>query len=152
MGEKLREFISDMVMKVYKEIEPKTKVRYHARLQKALVNSAVYFNLKGVSEYKVVYGERKGQIDIVWLDSDSSPAIAIEIDSSLRKKSIMKLLVSNAMQKVQVFYGDKPEEVIQNFLNTYDVEKEVIFIHVPLRLLRNKEVQDQEQPSLFSDY
>ncbi|ECP9029942.1 hypothetical protein [Peribacillus frigoritolerans] len=149
MKGRLVEFISKITKEVHEEIEPKTKVHYHARLQKALVNSAVYFNLKGVSEYKIFYDERKGKIDIVWFDNDNSLVTAIEIDSSLREKSIMKLLTSNALYKVQVYYGNKSEGIIQKFRDTYDTEKEVIFIHFPLNLLRSKDVGDIEQHTLF---
>ncbi|MGA3602948.1 hypothetical protein [Lysinibacillus agricola] len=143
------EFIANLMKEVYEEIEPKTKVNYHARLQKALVNSAVYFNLKGSPEYKFIYDEKKGKIDIVWWNKDNVLVTAIEIDSSLRKKSMRKLLSSNALYKIQVYYGQEPESSIRKFRASYDSEKEVIFIHLPLDLMRSKEVETIEQYSLF---
>lgn len=141
------------MQEVYEIIEPKIKINYHNNLQKTLVNSAVYFNLSGVAEYKITkvkgYEKRVGKIDVMWLDSDENPFVAIEIDSGLRNKSMMKLLSSKAKYKVQIYYGERTESEIELFRNRCDPNNEILFLYVPLKLLKSREVEIANNYSLF---
>ncbi|MFY0762264.1 hypothetical protein AB1K32_26075 [Metabacillus dongyingensis] len=52
----------------------------------------------------------------------------------------MKLLSSNAPYKIQFYYGKKSEGMIQELRNSYDPKKEIRFLYLPLKLLRNRDV------------
>ncbi|WP_110112048.1 hypothetical protein [Bacillus sp. CGMCC 1.16541] len=153
MKSRLSSFLVHVMQEVYEIIEPKIKINYHNTLQKNLVNSAVFFNSKGVPEYRISkvkgYENRVGKIDVVWLDTTENPYVAIEIDSGLRKKSMMKLLSSNAEYKVQIYYGERTETEIELFKKRCDPKNEIIFLHSPLKLLKRREIESANSHSLF---
>lgn len=83
--------------------------QFHDAMQFSITNLANIFNLKGLSEYqidKVRADGRGGLIDVVWF-ADLRPVAVFEIDSSIRVKSIKKLLAAKAPFRFWVYYGAK---------------------------------------------
>ena len=86
-----------------------SKRQFHNLMQQRIINLANSFNLKGLSEYRVdnIRADgRNGLIDVVWL-ADLRPVTVFEIDSSIRIKSIKKLLAVEAPFRFWVYYGSK---------------------------------------------
>jgi hypothetical protein len=74
-----------------------------------------------------VENERPRYIDIVWNDN-RNPAIAFEIDSSLRVKSIGKLIASPPKLKFWVYYGSQNPEPFKKKLDT---DNKITLIYIP---------------------
>lgn len=73
-------------------------------------------------------GEKSnGKIDVVW-HKDGSPSVAFEIDSSVREKSIGKLLLFNG-EKIWIYYGNKMDK-FKRKLNESDKNNEIKIIRV----------------------
>ena len=81
--------------------------QFHNTMQQKIVNLANSFNIKGLKEYRV----RDGLIDVAWL-SDLNPIAVFEIDSSLRIKSIRKLLAVEVPSRFWVYYKYDPNNLI----------------------------------------
>ena len=91
---------------------------FHAAMQRAIARMARGFGLRGNVEYPVTtHGGRRGLVDVVWL-SDLRPVAAFEIDGSLRRKSIDKLLTLQAPFRFWVYYGAK--EAVFSFVQDAD--------------------------------
>lgn len=94
-------------------------------------------------EYRVsnirLYKDKKGKIDVVWTDRGNYPAVAIEVETSLKPKSMMKLASLSSEYKIYAYYGEQSESWIKEFQNAYDLEKNIIFISIPLTLGKNKD-------------
>jgi hypothetical protein len=81
--------------------------QFHSILKRKVARLARKFGLGRCSEYPVTRSDGKlGLIDVVWL-SASRPVAAFEIDSSLRRKSIDKLLALEVPFRFWVYYGAK---------------------------------------------
>lgn len=104
----------------------KDKLEKHNKIQREIYNLANKYSLLSELEYKIFYNNRNSKIDIVW-HKDNKPFIAIEVDSSLREKSIGKLLLINCPYKIWLYYGKKESEFI-NFINTYDTNREIVYV------------------------
>ena len=77
----------------------------HSMLQRLVRMRAIDYDYDSMAEYSVRVGGQVGYIDVMWAAYDT-PVVAIEIDSSYRKKSVEKLLAVNAPIKVWIYYGD----------------------------------------------
>jgi len=82
----------------------KNKLDKHNTIQKEILNLARKYNFIPELEYKIFYNNRSSKIDIVW-HKNNKPFIAIEVDSSLREKSIGKLLLIDCDYKIWLYYG-----------------------------------------------
>ncbi|WP_342048890.1 hypothetical protein [Bacillus sp. OTU530] len=137
----ISEIIKEMKI-VYDVIDFKTKNYYHTELQKKLTSMAKTFNLEGVIEYRIncIKGDegRKGKIDVVWLNRDGRPVVAIEVESALRQKSVMKLMSCNAIYKVYLYYGRSTTWDFKGIDKGLVENSGVLFVHEPMELGRNK--------------
>ncbi len=100
---------------------------FHELMKHRLVNLAKEFGLYGEAEYRVYHwrdDERVGLIDVVWLEG-RKPIVAIEVDSSARVKSIQKLLASDALFRLWLYYG---KANLTTWLYQHDPEKRIHFI------------------------
>jgi len=104
----------------------KNKLDKHNTIQKEIFNLAKKYNLTPELEYKIFYNDRNSKIDIVW-HKDNKPFIAIEVDSSLREKSIGKLLLINCKYKIWLYYGKKKLE-FNSFIDYHDTENKITYI------------------------
>ena len=91
----------------------------HPFLKRGVHDLARQFNFRSVLEYRLegVFndGERNGYVDVVWFKGNTIAA-AFEIDSSLRKKSIVKLVLINTQNRIWVYYGNKdPSTFVSRF-------------------------------------
>ena len=68
-----------------------------------------------------------GYIDVVWA-VDSILFVAIEIDSSLREKSVRKLLALNSILAFWVYYGRHPFKPLVDSMNK---EGKIKVLHFP---------------------
>ena len=107
-------------------IKIKNKLDKHNTIQKEISNLAKKYNLTSELEYRIFYNNRSSKIDIVW-HKNNKPFIAIEVDSSLREKSIGKLLLIDCKYKLWLYYGKKKLD-FYNFIDNYDSDKKITYI------------------------
>ena len=107
-------------------IKIKNKLNKHNTIQKEIFNLANKYNYVSELEYRIFYNNRSSKIDIVW-HKNNKPFIAIEVDSSLREKSIGKLLLIDCKYKLWLYYGKKKLD-FYNFIDNYDSDKKITYI------------------------
>jgi hypothetical protein len=93
--------------------------KFHDAMQQRIVKLANKYNLEGLSEFRVnnIRADgRGGLIDVVWLRG-FIPITIFEIDSSLRVKSINKLLAVEVLFRFWVYYGSRDSTF---FIHTND--------------------------------
>ena len=85
-----------------------SRKKFHNVLQFKIVKLSKKFNLKGLCEYEInrPNKKRKERIDVVWLD-DFKIIACFEIDSSLRCKSLLKLVSVDVPFRFWIYYGKK---------------------------------------------
>jgi len=117
------ESITKDIKKIASRISEKILNRKQVRnfLQNNITNLAKDYNLKGEKEYRINNIESSkscGFIDVVWLEN-SKPVAIFEIDSSLRIKSIKKLLSVVIPLRFWIYYGSRDVKSIfqKNNLN-----------------------------------
>ncbi len=115
--------IADQIPKVEKH-------SFHNLMQKKLRDIAIEFGAVGETEYPV----QDGRIDVVWYDKEGSPLLALELDSSPRRKSILKLIQAKNTHgfpyAVWICYT-KYREKLSRIVDQHDPEKLVHIIHLP---------------------
>lgn len=104
------EEVRKYILSFYYNTKGMTRTARHNYLQSKICVIAHRFNLIGDMEYPCKYvspkGElRQGYIDVVWLDSNNNVVVAIEIDSSVRPKSYIKLNTIKANNKIWLYCG-----------------------------------------------
>lgn len=105
-------------------------------MQMRLKKLAQEFDAMGDIEYPVegIDPERKAFIDVVWFDQKGDPLLALELDSSLRTKSIRKLLHAKREYGfpyvVWICYTRKPKH-LSSVVAQHDPERLVYVIHLP---------------------
>lgn len=121
------ESITKDIFEIFKSSAQKIrrKVRYHNFIQYHLVRLAEKYNLLGGREYKIPNykgDHRNGSLDIAWIDPKNRKIIAIfEIDSSLREKSVNKLIyLFNIPHRFWIYYGHINKNKVREFLKTND--------------------------------
>ena len=122
-----------------------TRKELHTFLQENIAALAAEFWLTSKKEYLVTNyssNQRNGYVDVVWTIG-SSPLVAIEIDSSLREKSVKKLLASSANLLFWVYYGNRPFEPLINML---DLEGKVKVLHFPSKLWKYRVKPQDPEP------
>jgi hypothetical protein len=110
----LEKFINNKINHISKTLD------FHNSLQKHVASMAKLFDLKSVVEYKL-YKENmyNRYVDVVWMDKNKKVMYAIEIDSSLRIKSLEKLNHIKAENKIWILYCNS----INNFYFDYLMNK-----------------------------
>jgi len=104
----------------------KNKLDKHNTIQKEILNLARKYNFTPKLEHRIFYNNRSSKIDIIW-HKNNKPFVAIEVDSSLREKSIGKLLLIDCTYKIWLYYGKKRLE-FHDFINYHDKNKEITYI------------------------
>lgn len=106
----------------------------HWRLQDGVAKLARQFGLTANKEYVLpgFRGDRDGRLDVVWLHN-RLPAVAFEIDSSFRRKSIQKLLTVKAELRFWVYYGKSSRNAA---VQQIDVEQRVQVIRLQKRSVK----------------
>lgn len=135
---------------VHQEIE-RNKDRLHNRIQDQLVSLGSKLGFMAYKEYLHVnpFQKRRGLIDVYWESRRAN--YAIEIDTSLRKKSLQKLISLQAVaQPIWILLSSQPEEMQQNFLKENDCFS---FVHVIAMNMSNKSnfIEVSEEPKDFID-
>ena len=94
---------------------------------------AAKYDLYGRSEYKIEDFRGKGwdgYVDVIWATGFGKrgvPVAAFEIDSSLRKKSVEKLLAVDAPFRFWLYYGKKGADLL---LEESDLEGLITLVNV----------------------
>lgn len=89
----------------------------HDMIQYRILKLAEKYNCIGLKEYHCSYrgyNNKKyinGRIDVVWRDNNKKVIVAFEIDSSIRSKSIIKLLNVNSIYKIWLCYGEDKQKI-----------------------------------------
>jgi hypothetical protein len=83
-----------------------SKAEFHSKYQRMLVALAADFGYEGQAEFEVpeMGAIRRGFIDVAWL-CGGRVALAIEIDSSSRRKSLAKLGKMSDCERLWIYYG-----------------------------------------------
>jgi hypothetical protein len=90
-------------------------------LQRRIQRLASRFGYLGRREYPVGFdGDRRGLIDVMWLDRAWRPAVAIEIDSAPRAKSVRKLAAVTAAATLWVYYGRREDNRATALIRAHD--------------------------------
>jgi hypothetical protein len=107
-------------------------IDFHNGLQKHIASMGKVFGFKSVMEYKICNRNKYYEyIDVVWMDKKKNIVYAIEIDSSLRTKSIKKLNYINAENKIWILYcNDIYNYNFKNLMNKYNINKEISIIYL----------------------
>jgi len=111
------------------ELASLTRFAKHRALIRAIALLAKEFDAQPIREYPLAEyqeGGRRQFTDVVWM-SGSNIVAAFEIDSSLRRKSVEKLLLLPTQYKFWVYYGSKDPNA---FLSTFGVECPVFLINL----------------------
>lgn len=128
---KIKSMLNDMVKDdSYREITDEHNA-IHDMVQERICRLSKEYGLRGSMEYNIygyVNDERDGRIDIMWY-RDQKPFVAIELDFSLRKKSIAKLLSCDAEYRIWVYCGKK---ALGNFMYNNDPGKHIALAYCPL--------------------
>lgn len=99
-----------------------SRLETHDLLTQIVADLASQFGLQAVGEYSLQCPDGIERfIDVVWL-SDSRPIAAFEVDSSLRAKSLKKLLHISAKFRFWVYYGQKDPT---SFVGNIDSENRI---------------------------
>jgi hypothetical protein len=102
-----------------------SRLETHNLLTQIVADLASQFGLQAVGEYSLQCPDGIERfIDVVWL-SGSRPIAAFEIDSSLRAKSLKKLLNISAKFRFWVYYGQKDPA---SFVGNIDSENRIIIV------------------------
>jgi len=123
--------------------EPDSGQSLHWRLQDGVAKLARQFGFTANREYVLpgFRGDRDGRLDVVWIHN-RLPAVAFEIDSGFRRKSIQKLLTVKAELRFWVYYGKSSRNAA---VQQIDVEQRVRVVHLQKRSV--KPSQTVLQPS-----
>ena len=123
---------------VYKELiaNGNTRSFITAKLKQSVYQLGKKLGYKVEENYKVDYQNRDGDViqgraDIVWYDEDGNVVLVIEVDNSVREKSIKKLNNCTKGERLWVYYGkkfSKAKETIEGI--DIDDEINVIYLQV----------------------
>jgi hypothetical protein len=108
-------------------------ISLHNGLQRHIATMAKKFGYKSVMEYKILNENTCNKyIDVVWVDrKNKNIAYAIEIDSSLRNKSIKKLSYIEAKNKIWILYcSDIYNFKFDSLMSEYNKNKEINIIYL----------------------
>lgn len=104
----------------------RNKTSFHDTMQDDVVHLASKYGLKGIRNYQVK--SPAGYIDVVWVDGRGHIVLAVEIDSSLRSKSIEKLAhLPGDVERLWLCYSPKEiyvegyEQVINGPVMKYEL-------------------------------
>jgi hypothetical protein len=110
-----------------------SRLESHNLLKKKIVDLASSFGLRAVKEYLLEERRDDGRrqfTDVVWL-CNSTPIAAFEVDSSLRTKSLRKLLAIPAEFRFWIYYGLKDP---LSFVSKIDAKQLIRLIYIPSAL------------------
>jgi hypothetical protein len=109
----MRQLLQDVERLIYPlRLQNTNRAVFHRKCQLVMATLAVEYSCTAKKEYKVTGvppSGRNGALDVVWL-RDGIPVVVIEIDSSIRQKSINKLMMFKNCQRLWLYYGNKSLE------------------------------------------
>lgn len=140
----LYNYINDHINKISRTIH------LHNGLQRHIATMANNFGYKSFMEYKIHNENTYNKyIDVVWIDKkNKNIAYAIEIDSSLRNKSIKKLNDIEAKNKIWILYcNDIYNYKFYSLMSEYNKNKEIniIYLGALRQYLRHKFKEDNNK-------
>lgn len=116
------------ILQVIEEEVSAGEAGLHKRLQNRLVTLGTANNFTSIKEYLHAnpFQKRRGRVDVYWESRRAN--YAIEIDLSLRKKSLQKLISLQAVaQPIWILLSGHPIQLQQQFLQEHDCFG---FVHV----------------------
>ena len=110
-------------------------IALHKRLQKFIAAMSIKYGLESVLEYEINTSGYHKFIDVVWIGENGRIVLAIEIDSSFKKGSLIKLNAIEAEHKIWVLYcTDIYKNKYDELMNTYNKENKIEVIYLgPIR-------------------
>jgi hypothetical protein len=134
-AEQLREAVLRLAKEVVRELTQNqkkkhvNKTEFHFALQKKLLELAPDFCCYGEKEHPVPNGRidgRPDRIDVAWWSIADRQLVAVfEIDSTIRTKSLKKILASPCPYRFWIYYGRKG---VREVIETLDTEKKITII------------------------
>jgi len=126
-GKLNQDSITTLLLDCYQKSRERSASRLetHDLLTQIVADLASQFGLQAVGEYSLQCPDGIERfIDVVWL-SGSRPIAAFEVDSSLRAKSLKKLLNISAKFRFWVYYGRKDPT---SFVGNIDSENRITIV------------------------
>lgn len=109
------EQITDTVHSCFtKDFQVMTREEKHNLLVRRIHELAVQLGFTAIRRFPIrnVFENRVGRTDIVWLKG-LTPVAAFEMGSSLRKRSMLKLLAASVEHRIWIYYGHRdPREFL----------------------------------------
>lgn len=129
------------------------KLEFHGVLQKNLLELAPDFCCYREKEHpipNVQSNGRSGRIDVAWWTLADRDLLAVfEIDSTVRTKSLRKILHANCPYRFWVYYGKRG---IKDLIETLDTEHKITIIDFSIAFeKRKKKVKQRETEQLVLD-
>jgi hypothetical protein len=158
-ADQLREIVvrlkNDVVRELTRNRKEKMvdKLEFHGALQKKLLELAPDFCCYGEKEHpipNVQSNGRSGRIDVAWWTLADRDLLAVfEIDSTVRTKSLRKILHANCPYRFWVYYGKRG---IKDLIETLDTEHKITIIDFSIAFeKRKKKVKQKETEQLVLD-
>ena len=120
------------ILKIYDENKSeKNKLNKHNKIQREICKLSKKYGFNGEIEYVCNYipsgkkDKREGRIDVVW-KNDNKVILAIEIDSSPRSKSVIKLN-NTSCDKIWLYYGNNNNK-LELIVNEFDKDKKIKYL------------------------
>ncbi|BAU27748.1 hypothetical protein DFP93_1025 [Aneurinibacillus soli] len=124
------------------------KLEFHMALQKKLLEIAPDFCCYGEKEHLIPHVQengRGGRIDVAWWTLADRKLLAVfEIDSTIRTKSLRKILHADCSYRFWVYYGNRK---IRDVLETLDTEQKITIIDFSIEFRK----KDQWPPKIINE-
>ncbi|AMA72730.1 hypothetical protein ACH33_07605 [Aneurinibacillus sp. XH2] len=158
-ADQLREIVVRLANDVVRELTQNRKekmvdkLEFHAALQKKLLELAPDFCCYGEKEHPIPNMQsngRSGRIDVAWWTLADRELLAVfEIDSTVRTKSLRKILHANSPHRFWVYYGNGE---IKDLIETLDTEHKITIIDFSIAFeKRKKKLEQKEMEQLVLD-
>ncbi|MED0758538.1 hypothetical protein P4S93_14235 [Aneurinibacillus thermoaerophilus] len=144
-ADQLREIVVRLANDVVRELTQNRKekmvdkLEFHSALQKKLLELAPDFCCYGEKEHpipNVQSNDRSGRIDVAWWTLADRELLAVfEIDSTVRTKSLRKILHANCPYRFWVYYGSCE---IRDVIETLDIEHKIKIIDFSIEFGKKK--------------
>jgi hypothetical protein len=148
----LREIVVRLANDVIRELNENRKekivdkIQFHMALQKKLLELTPDFCCYREKEHPILNTRedgRSGRINVAWWTLSDRDLLAVfEIDSTVRTKSLHKILHANCPYRFWVYYGKRE---IKDLIETLDTEHKITIIDFSIAFEKRKKKKNQKE-------